>query len=253
MTAFQTSIARHVDLDVTTVDVFGPLSVATAVTMVETVRRCAAECPGTVILDLSGCDLESLDALGALPGVGLTGERLPSVPIVLVAPDARLRAAGGAVVLGAISRFDKGSDAMAFAAQHRSGHPQTRLAFEPVPGAPAQAREVVRATCQQWGLASLSPDLELVASELVTNVVLYARTAGAMELLHQDGFLRLRVTDGSSQPPESFPGGMPPGGAMPMDHGRGLPLVQLLSTAWGCLIDHRGPGKVVWATFSPRP
>jgi hypothetical protein len=252
MSGLQTVVRRHVDLDLTMIEASGPLSTESAPELLAELLACAAECPSSLVVDLSGCDLESPAALAGLGDVGRAGEALPSVDIVLVAADARLRSTPPAVLDG-VGLFDRSGDALASAARHRSQHRMVRLDFDPVAGAPAQARDLVRTACLEWDMAPVASDVELVASELVTNTVLYSGTAGTMELINRDGFLRLRVSDGSSLPPVTNPAGMPPAGPLTSERGRGLPLVQLLSAAWGYLIDHSGSRKAVWATFTGRP
>jgi len=250
MTAFHTTVRRHVDLDVTMVDAAGPLATGHASQLGEPLLSCAAECPSSLVVDLSRCEFETVGALAGLRGLGRAGATRPPVNIIVVGTDARLGAVGGIDALDGAVLFARHADAVASAAQHRSATENVRLSFQAEPAAPAQARDIVRAACQLWGTPAIGPNVELVASELVTNAVLYSGTAGALELINADDFLRLRVSDGSGDPPESYPGGMPPGGPAPLDHGRGLPLVSLLSAAWGYQIDVGGKSKAVWATFS---
>jgi len=244
-----TVVRRHVDLDVTLIEASGALSTHSVPELLAALQACADECPSSVVVDLSGCEVESPAALSAIGGVGRAGSVLPSVDIVLVAAETVVPEVG---LLG-LGVFERPGDALASAARYRSRHQMVRLDFEPVPGAPAQARDLIRSACQDWDMKPVAPDVELVASELVTNTVLYSGTAGTMELINRDGFLRLRVSDGNGEPPTRDPVGMPPGGPQTTERGRGLPLVQLLSAAWGYLIDHTGRRKAVWATFTGRP
>jgi anti-sigma regulatory factor (Ser/Thr protein kinase) len=79
--------------------------------------------------------------------------------------------------------------------------------------------------------------LLLIVSELATNALLHASTSFEV-CVHNSRPLRLDVIDGA-------PGLPQPRVAAPDDcSGRGLALVEALSTRWG--VDQRGAGKCVW-------
>ena len=82
----------------------------------------------------------------------------------------------------------------------------------------------------------------LLASELVANVMLHARTPVTLQLTGGDGSCRLSVYDGDPHLPviKRYGSDAPTG--------RGLVLVSRLSDRWG--FEHRPPGKVVWAELS---
>jgi anti-sigma regulatory factor (Ser/Thr protein kinase) len=107
--------------------------------------------------------------------------------------------------------------------------------------APARARAAVRDFWAEYGLDGGSDAAQLVASELVTNAVLHARTWMELTLRLLPPLVHIAVTDGSPESPhitviadESA------------ESGRGLLLVEAMATAWGSLVSH--DGKVVWAT-----
>ena len=127
-----------------------------------------------------------MDALAGLRGLGRRSVTRPPVNIIVVGTDARLRSSDGAATLDGAALFARHAEAVTSAAQHRSATENVRLDFRAEPTAPAQARDVVRAACQTWGAPAIGPDIELVASELVTNAVLYGGTAGAPGT-HQHG------------------------------------------------------------------
>ena len=98
-------------------------------------------------------------------------------------------------------------------------------------------------------LAPCPPQLvdsaSLVVSELVTNAVLHARTeiTVVLELL-DDGSVRLEVSDQSSELPQRRRYSEESG------TGRGLVLVDALSSGWG--VESRAEdGKTVWAELRP--
>jgi anti-sigma regulatory factor (Ser/Thr protein kinase) len=84
-----------------------------------------------------------------------------------------------------------------------------------------------------------------VASELVTNAVLYAQSDVELAILDLGDRVRIEVSDGSSHLPEMLPVGT---GSEWDLHGRGLHLVAALATSWGC--DQTAAGKTVWCEVS---
>lgn len=107
------------------------------------------------------------------------------------------------------------------------------------PSAPRQARSFLRVELDRMdvGEATIETTL-LLASELVTNAVLHARTDLRVRYLVEPACLRVEVLDGNSR--------MPAAVAAPLDatSGRGLALVQSLANTWG--IDTTDEGKAVW-------
>ena len=122
------------------------------------------------------------------------------------------------------------------------------LRLAPTLSAPAAARGFVEEVCRYWGPAF--PDTTVVdramllASELVTNAVVHARTDLRLRLELRGDWLHIAVRDGSprllrlvTSPDPKTPGG------------RGLWLVEQLARAWG-VNPHPGGGKVVWCTLT---
>ncbi|MET0276569.1 MAG: ATP-binding protein, partial [Acidimicrobiia bacterium] len=81
----------------------------------------------------------------------------------------------------------------------------------------------------------------LVVTELVTNAVRHADTEMLLVLDVASGHIDVRVQDESPELPR--PRDLDPGALS----GRGLALVEALSTAWG--VEERAGTKVVWATI----
>ena len=114
-----------------------------------------------------------------------------------------------------------------------------------LPSAVPCARLHTRHLLWEWGLASLTDSAELIVSEIMTNAVQItqadARTAPVrLWLLADRARLLMLVWDASPLPPVSV---SPDGEA---ENGRGLLLVEALSTRWDHF-GHHGGGKVVWA------
>jgi anti-sigma regulatory factor (Ser/Thr protein kinase) len=110
----------------------------------------------------------------------------------------------------------------------------------PLPGglrSPGTARTLIRDAltgCSEETIATA----QLLVSELVTNAVLHAGPPLVLGIQLNGDQTRIVVTDGSSAHPLARP--------IHDDtaDGRGLPLVEALSSSWGWHI--AGPGKSVW-------
>ena len=104
------------------------------------------------------------------------------------------------------------------------------------------ARRFVRSTLQEWSLGSLSPNAELMVSELVTNVVLHARTDLVVRLALRSTqtvtLVRVGVHDGSQRPPRTMRY------SDLASTGRGLRIVRTLASDSGVQTD--ADGKTVW-------
>lgn len=105
---------------------------------------------------------------------------------------------------------------------------------------PRRARQFVDEVLHRWQRDGAIERLALIASELVTNAVLHARTEITIEIsASDDALLRLEVFDGGRGRPQfldsdpATPGGL------------GLPIVEGLAASWGVTAGHDGKG--VWA------
>ena len=109
--------------------------------------------------------------------------------------------------------------------------------FPPDPQSVRRVRQMIR---REIPLAD-TLDVELVASELVTNVIRHAQTELVVTLEIHDSEVRIEVLDGSSIMPAArdlITGNDGTGGT-------GLRLVETISNSWGA--EPRPDGKVVWA------
>jgi anti-sigma regulatory factor (Ser/Thr protein kinase) len=113
------------------------------------------------------------------------------------------------------------------------------------PSSAAMARFYVRAALGHHDLGDFAEDVETVTSELVSNAIAHASAqAFDLELLRLDGSgaLLVVVTDPCPLPPVKHHS------AASAEHGRGLLVVEALSTCWGWTPhDH---GKAVFAIFT---
>jgi anti-anti-sigma regulatory factor/anti-sigma regulatory factor (Ser/Thr protein kinase) len=131
------------------------------------------------------------------------------------------------------------------AALARPPYLRDELVLAPIRTAAAAARAFVREVLDYWQLAlpdnTLVDRAVLVASELVTNAVIHARTELRLRLELRGDLLHLAVRDGDPRMLVIIPGPEAEGG-------RGLWLVDQLARAWG-VNRHPDGGKVIWCTL----
>jgi len=113
----------------------------------------------------------------------------------------------------------------------RSWPLQSGLPFGPIPTAVPCARAHATQVLWEWGMAEISDTAELIVSELMTNAVAASRAL------------------------EGGPFPVPPVRMEPaadVEGGRGLMLVDALSTQWDWYpVADKIEGKAVWALISP--
>ena len=116
------------------------------------------------------------------------------------------------------------------------------IAVTPEPESIGQVRKFVEDCCSDWGLEVATETAVLLASELATNAVRYARTPVIVWLGHRSDRIVLSVEDASHEPATARD-------PNPLDEGgRGLLLVDALAERWG---ERDVPtGKLVWAEIS---
>jgi anti-sigma regulatory factor (Ser/Thr protein kinase) len=131
---------------------------------------------------------------------------------------------------------------------------RSHLELGAYPTAVPCARLHSRLVAVEWGLAGLAEVVELIVSELTTNAVQATDAAGltgnrSLRLwLRSDGRrVVVQVWDGSLHSPVRQHAGPD------AESGRGLLLVESLSTDWGSHRSADGSGKVVWAVIDAGP
>ncbi|WP_051451842.1 ATP-binding SpoIIE family protein phosphatase [Actinospica robiniae] len=211
------------------------------------------ELPAGVPLGVGGHTFESLDidleddSLLVLCTDGLVESRAPGRDIddgladlarEIKDPSLPLEAIADTVISGL--RGDRTMDDAALVIARVRGVPSTATAnwvVEPELPAVARARHAVRSTLSDWGLAELEETAELLASELVTNALLYSNGPISVRLM-RDRTLLCEVYDASDEVPRLRTAGHDD------DGGRGLHLVKELSHRWGTR--RTTGGKSVW-------
>lgn len=105
---------------------------------------------------------------------------------------------------------------------------------------PGRVRRIIRAKLRMWSLRPLSPTVELLATELVTNALQYGGPEMVVRIERFATYLLIQVDD-------STPVAATPGVAGPLDeNGRGLLLVDALAKSWGV----RDAGRCTWCTVA---
>ena len=106
---------------------------------------------------------------------------------------------------------------------------------------PREARRFLASTLHEWHVADEPVETAcLLATELVTNVVLHAGTPMELVLEADDDHLRVEVVDAAEQMPLTRSYRTEPLGIT----GRGLSLVRSFAETWG--VTPREPVKAVW-------
>lgn len=121
--------------------------------------------------------------------------------------------------------------------------PATSRSFLAASSVVPDTRRFLREMLREWGEDGYDFGGSLVLTELVTNVVLHARTPYEVRLVVQDGLLMIEVHDGHAQLPRRRHY------EADATTGRGMLLVSQLCSGWGVREVDRG--KVVWAHVRP--
>jgi anti-anti-sigma regulatory factor len=235
---------KHQDLatGVTTVRLAGDLNVATATTVRAAIGKAAAECPPAVLVDLSDVCQADVVRLNVLAAATHQAQQAWGVPVLLYAPTPRIR-----MGLGAFRTFVSVHENRweALTAAREQVPPWIRERLSPVPTAAAAARAVLDEACLIWKLRPLRESARLIASELAANATLHAATAFELTAGYTGRYLRIAVQDGSNTMPDIDDMPALTAAVPPPEAGRGLRLVEALSSYWG--VTRIPGGKIVWA------
>ena len=205
-----------------------------------------AEHPPAIICDLG--QVEAIDPLCAgvftsirHPALGWPGTALVLCGTRPVVADTLLRQ-GAARRLAMYPSLDQALTN----ARARPPRLQEQLALGPVATAAHASWVFVGEVCGRWGLQELAEPAGLVASELVTNAVVHARTELELRVELRGSRLHVAVKD---QDPNLGPVQAARQGA---DRGQGLAIVDRVAAAWG--VRQEGlAAKVVWCILNLPP
>lgn len=219
------------------------------------VRKCLAEHPAALILDLRALD----DATGFSASLWFTARHAaesmqPPVPMALcVSPETplavRLSRLGAKRFLPIFASVAQARTALA----ERLALPeQLQVRLPASPEAASLAGVLVADACRAWQLPQVLHPARLVMFELVTNAVEHAGTDMQVTVSRRDEGLHLVVRDRSVVLPRQLPVDPGPAGARSDERGAGLHVIEALARAWGARPTDDGTGKIVWATVLSR-
>jgi anti-sigma regulatory factor (Ser/Thr protein kinase) len=183
------------------------------------VARVRQAVPSAAIIALAGFDADDLRA--TLSHAGTVGQLAKRVRPTALAGEIRAMVGVLQIVSDAVARVDTvGTTLAAHAASGR------------------EARSFVSTALEHWACGDLAQTVSLLVSELVANAVQHARSTAEISVLLHPGCVRIEVADDDPTiPKRRLVGPESPSG-------RGLALVEQLSSSWG--IDPTPKGKVVW-------
>jgi anti-sigma regulatory factor (Ser/Thr protein kinase)/anti-anti-sigma regulatory factor len=194
---------------------------------------------GAVVVDLSDAGVTSPEAAGILTRL-LDAPQLRLGTLVLVCKPG---SATAAVIRAAPGQSSPLYATLAKALSALVVRDDIREVLLPVAGAARRARDIVTEACVMWDATHLVAPATIVVSELVTNVVMHARTMMTLQVASRPRYLYLAVADGSPAVP------LPrTEDRLDVIGGRGLRLVDHAADRWGHRRRH--DGKVVWARFA---
>jgi anti-anti-sigma factor len=228
-------------LPVTMIRLDGRLDLTTVPGVRRVLDQCLAEQPEAIVVDLEAITVDDDSALTVFSTFARDAN-WPGCPIALAAPTP--------AVMERLDRLDIGrylpirpdrAQALA-AAERQPASRQYSRRLSPTPMATRAARRMVVDACQAWERKEHTESAETIVTELVSNVVMHARTEMRVLLSFRAPLLHLSVLDYSPLlPRRQLPD--PETG----EGGRGLVLIEAMSTGWGVTVTK--DGKVVWATL----
>ncbi len=240
--AFSVDVERG--LPVAVVRPRGQLDAYTAPDLQTALLSALAHQPAGVLIDAS--DLTVVDDVGlaVIASVARESERWPGTPFA-VTGSSSLLASVEALGVGRFVLACPDEAAARIALDRWPAPAARRVEIQPDRDAPAAARSAVREFCEDQGVGGDGDAAQLVASELVTNAVLHARTPMEVTLRLVAPLLHIAVRDASVDRPR-----MSSDVDENAESGRGLLLVDALASSWGSLV--LDSGKIVWATVRVR-
>jgi anti-anti-sigma regulatory factor/anti-sigma regulatory factor (Ser/Thr protein kinase) len=230
------------------VAVLRPRGVLDAVNVAElrsALLECIVDQPSAAVIDASALRLGDDVALTALAAVARQTAEWPGTRIALAGASAEVDAAAERLGVGRYLVMCPDRESAVSQLRPESTPPTRRERIEPDRNAPGLARSAVAEFCQELGVREHDA-AQLVASELVTNAVVHARTTIDLTLRFLPPLLHIAVRDRADGIPRMS-------GIIDesSESGRGLLLVDALAMRWGSLVPHGG--KVVWAVVRLHP
>jgi anti-anti-sigma regulatory factor len=239
----------EVDDAVIDVRVSGRWGNRTAVDLAHGLRKCLAECPRAIVVDLQ----DLVDPAGSAAPVLLAAQHAaartdPPVHLMLcAATDGLARVLKARGLTRSLPTYPTSAAAHAAVAAGCVRPAHRRAELLAVDASIAEARNLAGQLCADWNLLHLCDSARLIASEFATNAVRHAGTPFTFVVSRRGRLLHLAARDQDPRLPPVHEGSTPVFDPL-AEHGRGLLLVAVHATAWGAM--RCRAGKVVWATLS---
>jgi len=241
------TVTCDIDTGILDLAVRGRFGRRTATDTFTGLRKCLAEHPSAIVVDL----LEFDDPLAASAAMWVAINRKaaalnPPVRLALAVDPAsplqeRLRR------LGVVRYFPVESTVAEARAAVAGTLPWAQrlqlIEMSPDQMSSCAARNLVGAACEAWRMTDLLHSARIIVSELVTNAVEHAGTDVTVTVWRRGTGLHLSVRDGDPRLPRLLSASS---GALG-ERGGGLRIVGARATAWGAMATR--DGKLVWATL----
>ncbi|WP_433210153.1 ATP-binding protein [Dactylosporangium sp. CS-047395] len=232
--------------DATVVRLGGVLDVDSSPALRSAVLACLATEPSVIVLDVAELRHDDDVALTVLPALAQHAAAWPGSAMTLAAVPPQLASALDRMAVARLVPTYPTADAALADTAGGSAAGRVRLTLPPLMDATSAARHLVGRACLRWGFDRVRDIAELVATELVSNVLRHAGTEMEVAAARDRRQLHVSVRDRGPGMPRL--GGRPGAGATLREDGRGLLVVSALTRAWGCI--PVPDGKVVWATVA---
>ena len=241
------TVTCDADTGVVEMTVRGRFSLRLSVDLYTGLRKCLAEHPSAIVVDLAHFDDPYAVSAAMWLAVNRTASAMfPPVRLALaVAPTAplagRLRRLGTA---RPVPIFVTAAEARAAVAGTTPLAERLHLAdLPPERSSVAVAGELVDIACATWHMPELLAPSRAIMSELVGNAIEHAGTHLGAAVWRRGPGLHLSVHDRDPRLPRLLE-------RTTGERGRGLRTVDGKSAAWGAMTTH--DGKMVWATLRTR-
>jgi anti-sigma regulatory factor (Ser/Thr protein kinase) len=243
------TVERDIEADITSMSVSGPWNPRLWSATTTGLRKCLAEHPSGLIVDLTALQDESAASVATwMTAQRMAAQMEPPVQIAMCVPPVqtladRLQRLGARKYLPVYATVRQARVALE---SHLPLTDRLQVTLPSDPDSPALARDLIGDACLAWQVPHLLHPCRLVMSELVTNAVEHVGSPITVTVTRRGIGLHLAVADTSPALPSLLALTPPRQGEPLNERGRGLRTVDSIATIWGC--EPTITGKVVWAT-----
>ncbi|MCP2323062.1 ABC-type transporter Mla MlaB component [Hamadaea flava] len=239
MTRVRIGIVHH-GQTVAQVRVHGAMTLATVPQLRLAIRKCVAEAPRLIILDLAEVTEADTAGLLALPALQRYCCDLEyPIPLLIQAPP---ESPAAQLIQRHLHVRATLCAEIGPAATIRllpvAPVPEARLTIWATPPMAARVHRFASRTCWSWLMPWMANRVQLVAAELTANAVAHGAGPRTLLVTLRPDILRVVVSDASRSIPHAVLSEEPD-----VEHGLGV--VDLVAERWGTVLS--GPGKEVWA------